>query len=335
MDMTFIHADSDRVELGVLSEIREADIEIEDSPTATVNDNSFSITLDENVWAADPINVGDYVYAPGTEFGGIVTELQHSTSGKSVVLLGATWRGMLLQKVIEPPSGEAYKVITDVDANAAILAVVGTSFGDLFSVSGSSSGTNVSGSWRYDTYGIGLYKVLSKYGLRLNVTYDNEQDAVILSAQQIVDYSDEIDLSQDYGVDFTSQSGRMEQYNRCIGLGRGELTERDVVSVYRVGNTFYTAQPAGWSVEDERTIVLDYPNAETTDELTASALQRLLEYAPEQSISIDQIAASVDIQMGDIVGARDRLTGMVAKSAIIRKILTIREGVLQIEAKAG
>jgi hypothetical protein len=333
--MTFIHANANREELGVLSEIREADIEITDSSTATVNDNSFSLTLDERVWSADPIGIGHYIYAPGTEFGGIVTELQHSTSGKSIVILGATWRGMLLQKVIEPPSGSAYKTVTNVDANAAILAVVGTSFGDLFTVSSAVAGVSVTGQWRYDTYGIGLYKVLSKYGLRLNVVYDNEQGSVVLSALPVVDYSDEIDLSQDYGVDFTSKAGRMEEYNRCIGLGRGELTERAVISVYRIGGTYYTAQPQGWVVADERATVLDYPNAETVEELTASALQRLSEFEPEQSISIDQIAASVDIQMGDIVGARDRMTGMVAKSAIVRKILTIREGVLQIEAKAG
>lgn len=335
MDMMFIHADADRAEVGVLTDIKDSDIEICIASDAAISDNSFSFTLDEDVWAREPITNGHYIYAPGTEFGGLVSLITHNTSLRTVTLRGATWRGMLFQKVIEPPAGEAYKTVNGIDANAAILAVVGATFGDMMTVSSSVCGTDITAQWRYDTYASGLHKALAANGLRLAVVYNNVIGAVILSAEPVVDYSDEIDLSQDYGVDFTTQDGRLDQYNRCIGLGRGELTERMVASAYRVGDTYYASKPAGWTDAEERSVVLDYPNVETSDELMKATVARLREFAPEGSISIDQVAVSVDVELGDIVGARDRLTGMVAKSAIIRKILTVRNGELKIEAKAG
>lgn len=333
MDVTFIHANDELAEIGVLNDIMEADMEICTKLDAALVDNSFSFIMPEASWAEEPILEGHFIYWSGTEWGGVVTEVIHNTSQRTIQVQGVCWRGMLFQKVICPPSGEAYKVVTNMDANLAIAAVVGASFGSLFTVDSSTCGTDVTARWRYQTYAVGLHKALKAYGLRLNVGFTSADAHVTLSAQPVIDHSDEIDLSQDYGVDFTSSSGKMEQYNHCIGLGSGELTERTVLHLYRVDNTYYTTMPEGWSEAEERTVIMDYPNAESETELLSSMLDRLASYAPTKSIDIDQVTFDEDIALGDIVGARDRLTGMAGKAEIVRKILTIKDGQLKIEAK--
>ena len=333
MDVTFIHADDTLAEIGVLNDIMEADIEICTRLDAAVVDNSFSFIMPEASWAEEPILEGHYLYWSGTEWGGVVTEVIHDTAARTIQVQGVCWRGMLFQKVICPPTGEAYKVVADLDANQAISAVVGTSFGDLYKVDSSECGIEVSARWRYQTYAAGLHKTLKAYGLRLEVLFTSADAHVTLSARPVVDHSDEIDFSQDYGVDFTSSSGKKEQYNHCIGLGSGELAERTVLHLYRVDSTYYTTKPECWNDAEERTVIMDYPNAESESELLSSMLDRLSSYAPTKSIDIDQVTVDEDIDLGDIVGARDRLTGMAGKAEIVRKILTIKEGQLKIEAK--
>lgn len=333
MDMIFIHADSDMAEIGVLNEISEADIEICTRLDAELIDNSFAFTLPEAAWSEDPILEGHFVYCSGSEWGGVVTQVDHDTAAHTVQVLGVTWRGLLFQKVIEPPAGEAYRRVNDVDANAAIREVVGDSFGSMVVVESASCGTNITAQWRYQTYAAGLHKALKASGLRLAVTFTSADAHVTLAAVPVVDHSDEIDFSQDYGVDFTSSSGKLEQYNHCIGLGSGELTERMVLHLYRVGSAYYSGKPADWDKATERTVILDYPNVESEAELMSSMVDRLSSYAPTKSISIDQVTVGEDVALGDVVGARDRLTGMVGAAEIVRKILTIKNGQLKIEAK--
>ena len=333
MDMMFIHADSNFEEKGVLTEIKSADIEIRQDPEAEYIDNTFSITLDEAIWANDPIYCGDYVYVPNSEWGGVVTLLKHSTEDQTVVIQGATWRGLLFQRRVEPPEGEGYKVLTSVDANEAIRQAVGIKYGSLFSVTSESAGVNVSAQWRYQTVADALHATLRAYGLRLNVTFNNSIPTVILSAEAVDDLTDEIEISQDYGVNFQSETGNIESANHCLALGAGQLASRNVLNVYYYNGQFYTSKPAGLAEADIRTVILDYPNAEDNDELLKSAIERLTEHIPHESINIDQELIDLDAQLGDIIGVRDRLTGMVGTSEISKKILTIIDGVLTIDSE--
>jgi len=334
--MMFIHADENRDEINALLEIEQADIEINIEAGSAYIDNTWSITIPESVWEQHPIQEGHYVYIPGTEWGGMATLVVHSTESRSVTVQGPTFRGILHQKALIPPAGEGYLVITDVDANELIRQAVGGRFGSLVHVTDDVYGKTVSASWRYQTVATGLQTVLRDADLRLNVTYDNQRKSIVLSAGRVNDLSDQVDISQDYGVDFTSSSGNVETYNHCLALGQGELAERMVVNVYRYNGAYYTAMPSGMTEKDVRTIVLDYPNAETESDLIKSAVDRLKAYAPESSVSIDEInLVDVEAELGDLLGVRDRLTGMSAQSAITRKILTIQAGVLTITTKVG
>lgn len=328
--LTWIHANSSLEELRDITAIYEADMQVDIKSGANLIDNTWSMTVSEKVWSENPILEGHYVYAPGTEWGGPVTLVKHETASKRVTIQGPTWRGLLYQRRIYPPAGEGYKVYTNVDANDLIGSVIGQSYGPIFIFSGVSAGVNVSAQFRYQSYAVGLQTVLADAGLRLDIVFDNTVPAAKLSAKPI-NQLEEVEISQDYGINFTSEIGNVEFANHCLALGSGELAEREVLEVYRVGNNYYTSQPASIPTSAIRTVLLDYGSAESSDELLKSAIDRLEQTAPKQSITISELPLGIDTNLGDQLYVRDRLTGLEALSEVTEKILTIKSGTTKID----
>ena len=87
--------------------------------------NTFEIT------GYDSLNGG--VYIPGTEYGGVIRAISGNTKEDMIQITGTTWRGMLGQRFICPPAGSDYFTVSG-DLNACIRTVIGSSFGDLFTV---------------------------------------------------------------------------------------------------------------------------------------------------------------------------------------------------------
>ena len=292
-------------------------------------DNDFELQVEEAVWEKYPMIKGHYLYEVGTEWGGIVEDVNHV--GTTVKVGGPTWRGMLARKIISPPAGQAYKAITAMEANQAIAALVGTSLGPLFAVSTADSGMTVSGSFRYTNLLAAIHSMLQQYGARLEIIFDGTQ--VVLSAVSSVDYTD-TELSQEYEAPLESSVAYGEAYNHVIALGRGELTEREVVELWRLddGTITTTTQPAG---ANDKQFVLDYPNAESLEELTSSATDKLIESSPVESIGINLDEIKIDFKLGDVVGGRDKVTGLTISKPITQKILKIDKNGRKINYKAG
>ena len=292
-------------------------------------DNDFELQVEEAVWEKYPMIKGHYLYEVGTEWGGMVEDVNHV--GTTVKVGGPTWRGMLARKIISPPAGQAYKAITAMEANQSIAALVGTSLGPLFAVSTADSGMTVSGSFRYTNLLAAIHSMLQQYGARLEIIFDGTQ--VVLSAVSSVDYTD-TELSQEYEAPLESSVAYGEAYNHVIALGRGELTEREVVELWRLGDGTITTttQPAG---ANDKQFVLDYPNAESLEELTSSATDKLIECSPVESIGINLDEIEIDFKLGDVVGGRDKVTGLTISKPITQKILKIDKNGRKINYKAG
>jgi hypothetical protein len=331
--LTWIHADENLAEIREIISIDEADMQTDIKSSAQLIDNTWSMTLSEKVWSEAPIREGHYIYSPGTEWGGPVTLIKHVTGKKLVTVQGPTWRGLLYQRRIYPPAGQGYRVYTNIDANDLIGSVVGQTYGPIFIFSGEESGVLVSAQFRYQSYAVGLQTVLADAGLRLAIRFDNTIPAAVLSAEPVNQLSDAIEISQDYGINFTSEIGNVELANHCLALGGGELAEREVLEVYRVGDTYYTTRPASLPTDAIRTVLLDYGSAESTADLLKSAIERLQATAPKQSISINELPLNIDMQLGDQLNVRDRLTGLEALSEVTNKILTIKQGRTEIDTQ--
>lgn len=331
--LTWIHADENLAEIREIISIDEADMQTDIKSSAQLIDNTWSMTLSEKVWSEAPIREGHYIYSPGTEWGGPVTLIKHVTGTKKVTIQGPTWRGLLYQRRIYPPAGQGYRVYTNIDANDLIGSVIGQTYGPIFIFSGEESGVLVSAQFRYQSYAVGLQTVLADAGLRLAIRFDNTIPAAVLSAEPVNQLSDAIEISQDYGINFTSEIGNVELANHCLALGGGELAEREVLEVYRVGDTYYTTRPASLPTDAIRTVLLDYGSAESTADLLKSAIERLQATAPKQSISINELPLNIDMQLGDQLNVRDRLTGLEALSEVTNKILTIKQGRTEIDTQ--
>lgn len=331
--LKWIHANENLEEIRELISIDEADMQVDIRSGAGLIDNTWSMTVSDRVWEAAPILEGHHIYSPVTEWGGPVTAIKHVTRTHQVTVQGPTWRGLLYQRRIYPPAGEGYRVFTNVEANQLIYDIVGQSFGTLFSFVTTPTGVNISAQFRYQSFAQALQTVLADAGLRLDVEFYNTIPSVILGAEPINRLTNAIEISQDYGIDFASEIGNVELANHCLALGSGELADREVLEVYRVGDAYYTMRPESLPETEIRTVLLDYGNAESVSELMKSAIDRLSQTAPKHSITINEMPLDVSMKLGDRLNVRDRLTGLEAVSEVTQKILTIKGGQTKIDTQ--
>ena len=99
---------------------------------------------------------------------------------------------------------------------------------------------------------------------------------VELSAEPAVDYSEELDYSQDNRLSLTIQDYR-RGINHLICLGKGELTDRLVLHLYvqadgSISTTKY------YTGADERAAVYDYSSADDETTLRTNGEKRLKEF---------------------------------------------------------
>ena len=130
--MDIIRADADRHEIGFIQDFTKFDAEI--SQTPTLDRNQFVLTMDEDDYLESGITDGAFVYIPFSEFGGQVDEIKHASKQGQVTISGATWRGLLCRKIVEPPKGAAYLTIGKTEPNKALKTLIGDRFGDFFDV---------------------------------------------------------------------------------------------------------------------------------------------------------------------------------------------------------
>lgn len=329
--MDLIHADSLRDEIGEIRNFRKYDAQIHSN--CKLEDNTFQLQMAVGAWKRDPIMKDDYVYINGSEWGGIVSSVKKDTITDNAIIKGCLWRAMLAKAIIRPDDGQAYKVYNHIEANAFIAAVIGGKFASDFTVSTQDTGIFVDASFRYTTYLSGITSTLQKYGLSLSCEYDNILEKVVLSSRHIVDHSQEYDISPDLGIGMVTSVGRIDDYNHMIALGMGELENRTVLDLWLLDGKVYTEMPAGLIDADVRTVLFDYPNAESVEELQKFAVESLLQYSAQSSSAIDTERASIDLQLDDLITAIDRDLGIAATKTVSQRILTIDSSGVKIQTE--
>lgn len=197
-------------------------------------DREFSVKIARCNWTKDMM-FGNLVYVPNTEFGGIIEDVLTDTTLDYVELKGYTWRGRMEMKVIEPPSGSDYRTVSG-ELNMILKKLIEPEFGGLYVVSGENTGVTVS-NYQFDRYCTlleGITKMLKTVGYRLDIQHKRERGVpgyILIRAVPIVDYSDEIELSKDSGLNYTMEDKR-NGVNHLIVTGKGELQNRNVFHLY-------------------------------------------------------------------------------------------------------
>lgn len=320
--MELIHADKDMNEIRFVDSFTKFDACI--SLEGEIDSNSWMLSMPVECYSANPIQIGDYIYIEDTEWGGPAEKIRHNSANRTVEISGACWRGLLLLAVIKPNSGETHLKITANDANSVISALLGNQMNNIFAVDNAKRPMDYSYSFRYATFLEGITDSLGDLGYRLNIKF-NDGKAVIC-AEPTVDYSDDIEFSSDWNGGMISERGCVGSCNHIIALGSGEMLDRQVVELWRLSDGSITdnSSAAGIPTENDiRTYLYDYSGVESREELINYAKRKLKELSTSSSLEFTLEDSYLEMNLGDIAGARDYITGLSQKLCISEKILTI------------
>lgn len=275
---------------------------------------------------------GFYLYMEGTEYGGIIDSIQVDTNSEEITYKGRTWHGILDSKVICPDAGEAYLVM-DGEANEMLAFIIDRmGLSALFRASTNASGISI-GNYKMNRYISGykgIRKMLKASGAKLNISF--KEGFVELSARPSVNYAQDEQFDTDQ-IDFKIQQF-FKPLNHIICLGKGELVEREVIHIYAdaEGNVSTVQTITGI---DERVAVYENTNAESSEELLEGGIEMLQESWDSSSVEWNFDSNEETYDVGDVVGAKEKITKISAASEITKKIVTIKNNETTISYKVG
>lgn len=293
------------------------------------NENDFECKVALN---DDNCKGGWYLYIENTEYGGIIEKIKVDTKANEITYKGKTWQGILNTKVLEPDAGENYLVVSG-EANSVIGNLISRmGLSALFRASSDGSGVNIA-SYKMNRYikGYdGIKKMLKTAGAKLNIVFKN--GFVELSAKPIVDYSKDEQFDTDQ-IEFVVEKN-YRPINHVICLGKGELVEREVIHLYadKNGNIGTIQSLFGM---DEVTEIYENTNAESTDDLVQGGIEIIQKSFNSDNVNFDFEANKETYDIGDIVGAKEKMTGVEASSEITKKIVTIKNNKTTISYEVG
>ena len=286
-------------------------------------DNDFEIKIQNSLFQDDRHRKNCRVYAEETEYGGLIRNINPVTGDKIVKLTGPTWRGILNQRAINPESN-TYITLSG-EANALLSQyIVKLGLSEIFEVSTVNSGIVLNYQVPLQSMLLDAFSAaLEKQGARLDIKYKlgdaNEKGYVLLEAKPVIDHSETIEISQDGSVQLDIldyQNG----VNHLICYGKGELADRQRVDLY--------AWPDGSIRKTQYFTGIDlieryYENtsAETVAELEEDARGKFIDLMNYKQLKIS--VSDMDLELGDIVGGRERITGIYMTAPVVRKIVEV------------
>lgn len=332
--MDFIYTGNDLVDIDYLDRQMELDMEIGSYLSSSRND--FELTVPYSVWNPK-FNEGSIIYDNDetSEYGGRIQGITSDTANESVTLYGYTWRGLISKKYVVPPSGQSHYQARG-DANDFLRAILDDQFDGLIVGSTELCGVEVNRDLRYVNMLEAIEKTLGDVGLKLKIAFDIQNKCAVCSAVPITNYSNDTELNNDYGYNLVAKAIN-NGYNHVICLGQGELAERTVFNLYRLSNGAVT-QDESLAIADgnvginRRTMLYDYSSVESEEELLQGGIDQLNENQDTNTLEISNVE---NVDIGDIVGAKDRITGIYMQKQIISKVMTGYVDNIDIEYKVG
>lgn len=314
--MDLILFDNDFHEIGPAK--LEVDFEVGDSSAS----NDFEITTALTNFYG--------FYIPGTEVGGLIESQTSISNSTTKTLKGWSWRGLLSQWIISPPSGSDYRVVSG-EVNTVIRELMNDCLGGFFTVPEEESGLTID-NYQFKLYTSmleGIMDMLAENDYRLDI-YAGKPEAggkVQVYCRALPAKKLEGEYNNDVGLTLTFTDDRMG-INHLVCMGKGELQNRQRVDLY-IGKSGKVTTTQYYTGLSERQAYFNYSSAESEAELKKSGIEKLKELASSKKLRID--AESVDLNVGDVVVGRYRETGLVVEAPINKKIYRISSGRMTIE----
>lgn len=313
-------------EIGTINEETLIDIDLG-------NTNDFEMILNLQEWSKDKFYYEHRLFISNTEYGGIIKEIEVRTSSNEIIMRGPAWRQLLQKKIVKPPSEDSHLILNG-ELNEVTRELIGNRFGSLVFVPEIDTGVTVS-NWQVDRY-VSLYDALVKlyesvqYKLQIRYIQPEGLDYgyVELQAVPVVDYSDDLEYSQDGNVNFVVQDYR-NGINHLICIGKGQNEERITLDLF-VQEDGSIGQEQFYFGLDECEAVYEYTSADP-EELLKGGTERLQELRNYKQV--DVFVDDIDLDIGDIVSGYEEVTDTRVVKPIVQKILKIQNGKLEIEYK--
>lgn len=319
-----IYTNANRIDQGVLS---NATLDLEYGGDESDQANTFEVSIDRN----SKIRLEDkaLVYIEGTEYGGKITGIGTNTGEDVITYKGMTWHGLLNAHVLGPDGGKDYLVLSG-EAHTVIRSLIERmNLQDIFTAPMTSSGININYQVRYEYGYFAILAMLTASSAKLKMTYDNGM--VVLSAEAIEDYSEtnELDTTQ---IELEIDKDYLP-VNHLVCLGEGELKNRIVLHFYADANGNVSTTQSLFGA-DENTLIYDYTNADS-NELSEKGQEKLKELQNCDTVKVDIPEGRV-LDIGDLVGAIDPITGIYVATEVTYKTVTISSnGLVSIAYKVG
>ena len=176
--------------------------------------------------------------------------------------------------------------------------------------------------------------MLESIEYRIDIKYNQGEPNGIgwveIQAMPIIDYTSELELSQDSNLNFNSSDKRNGVNHLIIG-GKGELQERNIVHLY-VQKDGSIGKNQCYTGIDE--VEYFYENTSTDSaEVENAGIDKLKELMDCKTFDMEIEALGIDVAIGDIVGGRDHITGMRMSAHVENIIIKIENGKISKEYK--
>ena len=286
--------------------------------------NTFELKISPDIG----IEQDCYLMIEGTEYGGIVDNVDIDTTATYITVSGRTWHGLLEESPICPNSGSDYYVVSG-DLNTVLGQIISRQdLSDCMMANPQASGYSVNNYQIYysDAYSA-IREMLKSAGCKLAIKYSGSERKAILSAVKRGEYVDD-------GIDGDAvnfQIKRTRPVNHLVTLGKGELKDRKRVDVYAdsSGNvstkqTLFGAQHKGEIYELSST---------EDDKLLDEAKNKLKEYQADLSSCALKDVDGSKYDIDDIVGGKSTKHEVSATTTIAQKVATVSRNRLIEETK--
>ena len=289
--------------------------------------NTFSVQLPDDV----EIVSDALLFVDGTEFGGIVQRRVSDTTQGVMQWEGRTWHGVLADRIVQPAAGNDYFTLSGTDAQCITALISHLGLSTLFEVGDTTS--TALGTYQFPRYCdgfTGLCKMLASKSLKPTFSVKRTGGTVSVKIGSAAIRT--LGEVADGDVADMQMTAQFTPYNHVIGLGQGELHEREVVHRYAdaSGNISQMQSITGLR---ERVLVYDNPSAESAD-LIEGAEERLKSYQGEGEVDVD-LMEGYEADICDYVKAYDRRIDATVTALVSKKVVQIQNGVTTVSCECG
>lgn len=284
--------------------------------------NDFEIVLNRKNYNKIIHSPGCRIFCPNTEWGGIIDTIH--PSGDLLYLNGPTWRGRLDKSIVEPDEGEDYLVLNG-ELNSVIGQVIERQgLKSLFRAIYINSGDKVT-NYKFPRYYSaleGITSMLRSVGRKPVFRYiqgsANTIGYVEINAVKIIDRSEKVEIGNDMQMKYDIKVNHGVP-NHMICLGSGELEERLVVHLYMnqygqiVDQPYYTGL-------DKIDTVYNCSGQTDVDKLREDGIKKFNEVTQKVTSKAYMYTNDLNVNIGDIVSGRERITGIKVRVPVVRKI---------------